>query len=69
MMTTAKKLYKTRRTISNHVGRGNRVNNNRSLDLIDRYTQLKDSVTREQWETYCDTYNLDYEHTAYDFFA
>jgi len=69
MQTKTKKLYKTRRSISAHVGRGGTIPSRRGLELIDRYTELKDSITREQWETYCDSNNLDYEHTAYDLFA
>lgn len=70
MKTTIEKLNKTKTSLSNHVARGNQVENQRSYDLIDRYTDLKEQASQEGvWTQYCDDVGFDKSHDAYDFFA
>jgi hypothetical protein len=73
------KLEKTRKSIAAHVGRGqglgeNNSINHRGCDLKDRYDDLIEQIksTREgmvAWKAYCDAHGADYRHNGGDMFA
>lgn len=46
-MTLEQKLDKCRKTISNHVARGNLIPQRRSFELIDRFEELKEQAIKE----------------------
>jgi len=57
---------KTGRSISSQAYRSG-MNSNRTLDLIDRYTELKDEmVKRGIWQAYCNYNGFDTGHDSYD---
>jgi hypothetical protein len=66
------KLIKTQKSINAHVMRGNQITGQRSLDLLDRYQDIR-GVLRNQhfeaWKAFCDTTHADYQHDGYDLFA
>jgi hypothetical protein len=41
-------------------------NSGRLYRWVDEYTTLKDSITYEQWQDYCDKMGYSYTHNAYD---
>ncbi len=73
----AAKLKKTAASLSAHVARGNTTNGQRSLDLIDRYEELRDLCNgmrgtvekMKVWDDHCAAHGFDSRHTGYDFFA
>lgn len=70
MQTTLQKLHKTAKTLSNHIARGNRLNNRRSFVLVDRFNDLKDKARDEDvWEVFCSETGSCPTHDAYDYFA
>lgn len=70
-MDLAAKLRKTAQSLANHVARGNTAHGSRSLDLIDRYNDLRAEAIKagSTWEDYCKSKGFDPSHDAYDFFA
>ena len=57
-------------SLVNHIARGNRVNNYRSWDLIDRYTALKEEMYNAGlWKGWCEKQGFCPTHDAYDNFA
>ena len=73
-MSTQDKLTKCHKSIMNHVypkcGGYNGINQQRSYDLIDRYTELKEVAIKEGvWESWCNERSYTPEHDAYDNWA
>lgn len=70
MTTLTQKMEKTFRSLSNHIARGNRINQQRSYDLIDRYEALKERMKEEGlWDSWCLSHSFSTDHDAYDNFA
>jgi len=66
------KLIKTDNSIRAHVRRGNTINGQRSIELLDRYQEIRE-VLRDKhfkaWKDFCDKNHADYSHDGYDLFA
>ena len=66
------KLIKTQKSINAHVMRGNQITGQRSLELLDRYQDLREELRTQDikaWKAFCDTTHADYQHDCYDLFA
>jgi hypothetical protein len=69
------KIHRTRNSINAHIARGNGVNSRRGHELVDRYNDLKESLTRvggysaPDWKAYCADIGAQVSHDGYDLFA
>jgi hypothetical protein len=67
-----KKLTKCANSLHKHTQRGYTVNASRSLELIDRYNDLRaKAIDLGVWEDWCNASDrhADVTHTGYDYFA
>ena len=70
MQTTEQKMDKVHNSLSNHVARGNRNNQTRSWDLMDRYNDTKEQMRDAgKWEAWCSKKGYCRSHDAGDSFA
>jgi len=64
------KLDKTAKSLRSHVNRGNTPAGMRSMELIDRYGDLRNkALATGVWAKHCESHSYDFNHDAYDFFA
>jgi hypothetical protein len=62
-------LEKTKKSLSAHLARGNREGGRRTVDLMDKYGDLRDAATITEWAIYCTRNGLAISHDQYDFLA
>ena len=65
-------LDRTRATILNSVAKGATIRAKRSLQLVDRYNELRAalrSISPDAWHAYCASFDACPSHDGHDLFA
>ena len=65
-----KRMDRIRKSLSNHIARGNRTGGHQSQTLLDRYQDTKEEMRdADLWKDWCKKSGSHVDHDAYDLFA